>query len=65
MTTTFGIASYQHFVSLRIFAKMQNPLVASKQEKTREIWKFHQICTVAFQGLQDLPVASYCHCYCL
>jgi len=49
MITTFGIASYQRFFFLlRIFAKMQNPLVASEQEKTRKIWKFHQIRTVAF-----------------
>ncbi len=29
------------FFLLRIFAKMQNPLVASEQEKTRKFWKFH------------------------
>jgi hypothetical protein len=65
MIATFGIASNQRFFLLRIFAKMQNILVASEQEKTRQIWKAHQIRTLAFQGLQDLLVASYRHCYCL
>jgi hypothetical protein len=47
----FGIPQAQHFFSMQTFAKMQNPLVASKSHKgknQKNIWNFCQKHMVAF-----------------
>jgi hypothetical protein len=56
----FGIHQAQHFFSIQTFAKMQNPLMASKSHKgknQKNIWNFCRKHMVAFEGLQDLPIA--------